>query len=560
MVSPARRLAGSVLRRLAGPEVLRLEFRTPEQFASFLDDPRARKGFSRLDLRVSPWYAARPGWTGRLGPLPGVASLDTSFDEAGLSARVRLSLSEPIEAARLVRAAYPLFFPTRPEAGFGGKRVGVHPGAPADQRWNTGGGVRALLPKKLKTTRFTEYEVLVDAAGEHWLGDLDGSLSLIERPAVPDVLIDPKVHRPLERRQPRHDTLSATATVAGERFLVAAAGRVLLDVPQAAPLTATDLRSLALVTDIDLRALPAAASARVAELAAYGAVLHDAPMALSLAPDLLGLLAQPLPELQLLDWANRSLAQVRSVMASHTRAATLPQPSVSVLLSTVRPDLLGVILDQLAAQDHPEVELVVGCHGFEAPDRQAFSRRVRDRLGPMLSFDSSVLFGDVLAALSEAASGDLLSKVDDDDLYGPHHLGDLVTAWRYSDAQLVGRKLALVHFAEEDTLYVRRFFLEGYRWDAAGGASIIARGDLAGIGGWRSQRRAVDHGLMTRIADAGGSVYTCSGPGYVHVRHTDSHTYAVDDSRFKQKFFDHTVPGVPPAALGILESGPQVVG
>jgi hypothetical protein len=291
---------------------------------------------------------------------------------------------------------------------------------------------------------------------------------------------------------------------------------------------------------------------RVAELAAYGAVLHGAPAGLGLSPALAALVEAPLVPGQLLDWANRSLAQVRAVMAAHTRMGTRRPPSVSVLLSTVRPDLLGTILRQLAAQDHPEVEVVVGCHGFEAPERESFPPEVRARLGPMLSFDSSVIFGEVLARLSAVAGGDLLSKVDDDDRYGPHHLSDLVTAWRYSAAELVGRKLALVHFAESDTLYVRRFFLEGYRWDAAGGASIIARSDLFGIGGWRSQRRAVDHGLMTRVADAGGLVYTCSGPGYVHVRHHDAHTYDVDDTRFKEKYLDHTVAGIPPAALGEL--------
>ncbi len=239
-------------------------------------------------------------------------------------------------------------------------------------------------------------------------------------------------------------------------------------------------------------------------------------------------------------------------MAGHTRAATGPAPTVSVLLSTVRPDLLPQILDQLAAQTHPEVEVVIGCHGFPAPRRESFPDHLRERIGPILEFGSDTLFGDVLAGLSAAASGELLSKVDDDDLYGPHHLADLVMAWRYAQAELVGRKIALVHFEQDDTLVVRRFFLEGYRWDAAGATSIIARGDLAAIGGWRSQRRAVDHGLMTRVADAGGLVYTCSGPGFIHVRHAAGHTWEVKETRFREKFVETTMTGIPPAAYGVL--------
>ena len=56
-------------------------------------------------------------------------------------------------------------------------------------------------------------------------------------------------------------------------------------------------------------------------------------------------------------------------------------------------------------------------------------------------------------------------------------LTDLLAAWTYSEAHLVGKKLALVHFEEDDSLVIRRFFLEGYRWQVAGGAAMDARVD-----------------------------------------------------------------------------------
>lgn len=559
MLTRLRRFARGALKRIGwsprGPSQLRLEFSTQEDFARFVDDPRARKPFTRVDVRVEPWYAVRPDWSGRAGPLPSATRVETVLDPVARTARVKIRLAEPVLAASLVRAAFPVFYPVRRGTGWGGERVGLWEGAPTDQRWEPGGGVRALLPRKLKTKRFTEYEIVIDGQGEHWLGDLDGTMTLIERPTAPPILIDPKVHRPLDRRQPRHDTLAAAATIERDHLLVRAGTATLLDAPLNEPLTATDLRRLALVTDIDLTGFRTdrLSSMRVAELAAYGAILHDAPAGLALDPTLAQLVEAPFQPLPLLDHANRSLNQVRAVMRAHTRVlASRGWPSVSVLLSTRRPELLQQILEQLAAQDHPRVEVVLGCHGFPAPDRESFPEHLSRLLGPIIEFDAGVLFGDVLAGLSAAAAGELLSKVDDDDLYGPNHLSDLMTAWHYSEAQLVGRKLALVHYEDEDKLYVRRFFLEGYRWDAAGGASILARGDLAAVGGWRSQRRSVDHGLMTRVADAGGLVYTCSGPGYIHVRHAAGHTYSVDDTRFKELYTEQTVEGIPPAAYGVM--------
>lgn len=548
------------LRRLTGstpdpkPTGLRLSFGTQEEFAAFVSDPRARRKYSALEISVDPWFAIRPDWTGRLGPLKGVRSVDTEFDHDGRRAVVRLSLAEPIAGFDLVRAAFGLFYPARPATGWGGNRVAIDAGAPVELCWQPGGGLRPLYPRKQKK-QFTDFEIVVDGEGEHWLGQHPEPPVLVVRPSAPAVLIDPLVHRPLERRQPSEATSSAVARLQDGRLLIAASGQTLVEADAAARLTASGLRQLALVTDIDVSGLGGGeiASRRVAELAAYGAIVHGAAPGLDLVPELATLVESPFARVGLLDHMNRSQAQVRAVMTGHTRAFTQQElPSISVILSCQRPTLLVRILEQLAAQDHAAAEVVVGCHGFAAPARESFPESVQAVLGPILEFDSTVIFGDVLAGLSAAASGDFITKVDDDDWYGPHHLTDLLAAWTYSEGTLVGKKLALVHFEDDDALVVRRFFLEGYRWQVAGGAAIIARHDLAAIGGWRSQRRAVDRGLWTRVEDAGALTYACSGPGYVHTRHAGPHTWAVDDQHFRESYAEETLTGIPPAALGLL--------
>ncbi|MFZ0529089.1 MAG: hypothetical protein WAL91_00960 [Propionicimonas sp.] len=557
MLKRSRRWVGQVLGRSrpkADPAELRVRFSTQEQFAAFISDPRAGRKYLALDLAVDPWFPIRPDWTGRLGPLPGVVSVTADFEPEATRARVSVRTAEPVAGFDLVRAAFELFYPTRPSTGWGGERVGIAAGAPVDLCWRPGGGLRPRYRKPPKN-RFTDFEIRIDAEGERLLRDHPAPPVLVERPPAPPVLIDPKVHRPLERWQPGETTRSAQARVEGERLLVEGPGGTLLDVPAEAPLTATDLRRLAQVTAIEVSGVGSGrqASRRVAELAAYGAIVHDARPGLDLDPALAGLVCSPFAPVGLLDHMNRSLAQVRAVMRGHTRAFTQHAlPTISVILSCQRPNLLERVLEQLAASDHPHLEVVVGCHGFPAPARESFPEHLQAVLGPILEFGPEVIFGDVLARLSAAASGDFLSKVDDDDFYGPSHLSDLLTAWTYSEAQLVGKKLALVHFERTDTTVVRKFFLEGYRWDVAGGASLIGRHDLAAIGGWRSQRRAVDRGLQTRLEDAGGLRYACSGPGYVHTRHAEGHTWSVSDRYFLETFAEETLPGIPPAALGLF--------
>ena len=90
--------------------------------------------------------------------------------------------------------------------------------------------------------------------------------------------------------------------------------------------------------------------------------------------------------------------------------------------------------------------------------------------------------------------GDLLTKMDDDDLYAAHHIWDLVLARQYSGAQLVAKAVETVYLTRTNTT-VQQFLggAETYRWPhLAGGAMMIARGDLERVGGWRPVRCGED--------------------------------------------------------------------
>ena len=52
--------------------------------------------------------------------------------------------------------------------------------------------------------------------------------------------------------------------------------------------------------------------------------------------------------------------------------------------------------------------------------------------------DPSLTLGEVLNLGIEVADGDYIAKMDDDNLYGEHYLSDLLRAFDYADAELVG--------------------------------------------------------------------------------------------------------------------------
>ena len=64
--------------------------------------------------------------------------------------------------------------------------------------------------------------------------------------------------------------------------------------------------------------------------------------------------------------------------------------------------------------------------------------------------------GALRARASGAAGGTYLATIDDDDVYAPEHISDLVLARRYSGAELVGKCTEVVYLAKRDRTVVLR--------------------------------------------------------------------------------------------------------
>lgn len=195
-----------------------------------------------------------------------------------------------------------------------------------------------------------------------------------------------------------------------------------------------------------------------------------------------------------------------------------PSERISVLLPTRRPDRLAQVLEDLAGQRHPDVELILLVHG-DGPVPEPLPPTAHVRRVP-----ADRPLGAVLAAGLEVISGAYAAKVDDDDRYGGDHLGDLVLALQTSGADLVGRRTHGVYLEEHDrTIHPPPGGEERFE-DHLPGGTLLLPADVLRAVRWRHVPRAVDTELVRAVHLAGGSAYSSHRYGYVRVRH-DDHTY-----------------------------------
>ena len=210
-----------------------------------------------------------------------------------------------------------------------------------------------------------------------------------------------------------------------------------------------------------------------------------------------------------------------------------PEPTVSVLLATKRPTHLDHALANIDRQTYKPLEVVIALHGDGFEDA-AVDRAVAqlDMPATVRRVDGSAPLGLALRIAADAASGDFVTKMDDDDVYDALHVADLITAYEFSGAELVGKYHEVNYLADLDqTVEVQRGLGERYALHVSGGTLLMARQDLYRFGGWRRVPWGIDTALADDVLRGGGTVYRTHGAGYILIRHGKhhGHTWNVSD-------------------------------
>ncbi|MFY1635772.1 hypothetical protein ACN27F_21270 [Solwaraspora sp. WMMB335] len=528
-----------------------------------LAEPAAGTPVRRLTLRVRRWRAPAPGWCGRLGPLPGVRRHQVRLPPTG-GARVSVELVRPIALYDLLAAVLEVLAPVRPLPRVASADVTALGCAPAwlplSARHTTTADplapneeIRAydvvLAPDAAAlATEAPLYGVAVTASGT-------GARVTNRRPMV---LIDPAVANPVGRGR-RYGPSEPTCSLEFlpddpvPRWQLRPAGDVTAaPVAQgrcdALPLDGDQLSAVRRFVHLRCGEVPAAAPAAeallLAQLAATGVLLHapNLPPAVAdrLAEPLLDVLGSDLPAVSAdpLEWEIRSVRQRSAALRGHAGAfaagdvtadvfpSLAAPPSVSAVLVTRRPEYLPEVVRQLAGQSYPELEIVLCLHGIELAADIRAQLAGCGRPIEIFSAPAGFSFGEVMGSATARARGSLVTKVDDDDVYGPEHVWDLVLAREFSGATLVGKAAEFV-VLQTLGVTVRRAAVppEAYGPPVAGGTMLLSRGDLEAVGGWRPVPRSVDRGLMDRVLRAGGLIYRTHPLGYLYERRASGHTW-----------------------------------
>jgi hypothetical protein len=200
------------------------------------------------------------------------------------------------------------------------------------------------------------------------------------------------------------------------------------------------------------------------------------------------------------------------------------RPSVSAIMCTMRAEFVPFALEQMQRQTYPDLEVVLVLHGLSRED-PAIAQAIAGYTRPItvVEVPPGVVFGGALNRGVAASHGEYISKIDDDDWYGEHHISDLVATRSYAPADLTGADYEFIYFDTLDMTFHRVLDSEVYNSQVIGGTLLITRATLRSAGGFNAVSANVDSFLIANINGAGGRIYKMHGHNFVRSRRTDGH-------------------------------------
>ncbi|MFB9714880.1 glycosyltransferase family protein [Arthrobacter methylotrophus] len=228
-------------------------------------------------------------------------------------------------------------------------------------------------------------------------------------------------------------------------------------------------------------------------------------------------------------YAHRAEAIVSAVLADRVQAVKLP--SASALVCTIRPDQLEHVFATIGSQLGVNLELVLLAHGFQADP--GFLSSLAAAYGVInyrvLSAPGDLTLGECLNLCVEAATGDVLTKMDDDDYYGPHYLADLMYALQYSNADVVGKLAHYMNFSSSRATVLRIPHMEHRFSRLVMGPTITARREVFEANPFEALNRGEDTAFLNSVANSGGSIYAADRFNFCQMRQGSGHTWDVPD-------------------------------
>lgn len=214
-------------------------------------------------------------------------------------------------------------------------------------------------------------------------------------------------------------------------------------------------------------------------------------------------------------------------------------PLISIILPTMRPHFIDRIVSNIGNQTYSNIECIIITQSYskkEVNELKLKLTKYENITCKVIENNSAQNLGARLNQALQQANGEFIAKFDDDDLYFPNYLTDMMLPFKFGDWSIVGKKEGFFYLESEDKLVVKYPNQRHIDTDFVMGATLVIRkSDLLEIGGFIEAARGEDSDLLRRIKAAGKKVYAADPFNFVVWRSKDgsSHSWDINAEFYK---------------------------
>jgi hypothetical protein len=267
------------------------------------------------------------------------------------------------------------------------------------------------------------------------------------------------------------------------------------------------------------------------------------------------------PEGAVSAWMDRGMSlaakmyvEIRHILSSETmrqrmvtlgRACGLPcephrELPISIVVPTKRPQNIDHVFEMVSGQDYGNLELILVLHGGGF-DERAIAGKFDDLglQGRYLCAPAAWTLGECLQHGCEHTNGSVITKMDDDNIYGRGYLADMAMMLDCSEAVVVGKRRTFTYLEDKGTMGIHRGPEYAYTTGAVSGATITFRRELLRELRWRALQVGEDVALCADCFSAGIPVLSGSRFNFISVRSADrDHTWEISNDQYRRKYRD----------------------
>lgn len=208
--------------------------------------------------------------------------------------------------------------------------------------------------------------------------------------------------------------------------------------------------------------------------------------------------------------------------------------SVSVITCTNRPHALKNILYNYLSQKYLYKELIIIINN-DSIDLNLWQDKISKYEDiSIYKLSEKATLGKCLNFAIDQSKYPYISKLDDDDFYGPNYLTDMMNAFKYTDASVIGKK-TIFAYLEGPQLLVVKYPNQEYRYsEYVSGSTLTVKKELFNYLSFPDLSRGEDTRFLMDCINMGVKIYGADRFNHVVIRRQDisSHSWQISESEF----------------------------